>query len=81
MEEERYFKVSERDLKYFIDCRARLEALEAGGVDNWSGYCDSCEKYLHDMKLQYGMDLENYLFFCDIVEHEIKKFKEVDENE
>ena len=81
MEEEKYFKVSERDLKYFIDCRARLEALEAGGVDNWSGYCYSCEKYLHDMKLQYGMDLEDYLFFCDIVEHEIKKFKEVYKNE
>lgn len=31
---EKYYKISEDDLKYFIECRARLEALEAGGVDN-----------------------------------------------
>ncbi len=32
----KYYKVSEKDLKYLIESRARLEALESGGVDNWS---------------------------------------------
>ena len=73
----KYYKISEHDLKYFIECRARLEALESGGVDNWSWYCDSNADYLCDMKEEYNLDKEEDLDFSDIAEYEIKNFKEV----
>ncbi len=73
----KYYKIKEEDLKYFIECRARLEALEAGGVDNWSWYGDSYSDYLNDMKEVYGVVQEDDFDFYDIVEHEIKNFKEI----
>jgi hypothetical protein len=73
----KYYKVSEKDLQYFIECRAKLEALEAGGVDNWSWYGESFENYLEDMKDEYDMEINEDLDFLDIVHREIKKFKEI----
>lgn len=73
----KYYKIKEEDLKYFIECKARLEALEAGGVDNWSWYGDSYADYLSDMKNEYKLSQEEDFDFYDIVEHEIKNFKEV----
>lgn len=74
---EKYYKISESELKYFIECRARIEALEAGGVDSWSWYYDSNADYLYDMKDVYGLDEDDDLDFLDIVEYEIKYFEEV----
>lgn len=73
----KYYKIKEEDLKYFIECRARLEALEAGGVDNWSWYGESYSDYLNDMKNEYKLSQEEDFDFDDIVEHEIKNFKEI----
>lgn len=73
----KYYKIKEEDLKYFIECRARLEALEAGGVDNWSWYCDSYADYLADMKKEYNIPMEEDLDFKDIADREIKNFEEV----
>lgn len=73
----KYYKIKEEDLKYFIECRARFEALEAGGVDNWSWYCDSNADYLCDMKNIYGLNEDEDLDFLDIVKYEIKKFEEI----
>lgn len=73
----KYYKIKEEDLKYFIECRVRLEALEAGGVDNWSWYGESYSDYLTDMKEIYNMDKEDELDFEDIANEEIKNFEEV----
>jgi len=73
----KYYKVSETDLKYLIESRARLEALEAGGVDNWSWYCDANSDYLADMKEEYDIPMEEDLDFKDIADKEIKNFEEV----
>lgn len=73
----KYYKVDEDNLRYFIECRARLEALEAGGVDNWSWYGESYSDYLNDMKKMYKIEQEEDLDFDNIVEHEIKEFKEI----
>ena len=73
----KYYKINEEDLKYFIECRARLEALESGGVDNWSWYGESYSDYLTDMKEVYNMDKEDELDFEDIANKEIKNFQEV----
>lgn len=76
---EKYYKISEGDLKYFIRCRAKLEALEAGGVDNWSWYGDSIHDYLIDMAKEYKIDTEeDFIDFDDIANREIQSFKEVD---
>lgn len=73
----KYYKINEKDLKYFIECRARLEALESGGVDNWSWYDDANADYLCDMKEEYGLNENDDLDFYDIAKHEIKNFEEV----
>ena len=73
----KYYKIKEKDLKYFIECRARLEALEAGGVDNWSWYGESYSDYLTDMKDAYNMNKEDELDFKDIANKEIENFEEV----
>lgn len=73
----KYYKIKEEDLKYFIECRARLEALEAGGVDNWSWYGESYADYLEDMKKQYDIPMEDDLDFKDIANKEIQNFEEV----
>lgn len=73
----KYYKVSEKDLKYLIESRARLEALESGGVDNWSWYCDANSDYLADMKEEYDIPMEEDLDFKDIANREIKNFEEV----
>ena len=71
------YEINEDDLLYLIECRARLEALESGGVDNWSWYGDAYGDYLCDMKEQYGIDLEEDLDFYDVAMHEIQQYKEV----
>lgn len=73
----KYYKIKEEDLKYFIECRARLEALESSGVDNWYWYDDSYADYLEDMKEEYDIPMEEYLDFKDIADREIKNFEEV----
>ena len=73
----KYYKIKEEDLKYFIECRARLEALEAGGVDTWYWYDDSYADYLEDMREEYDIPIEEYLDFKDIADREIKNFEEV----
>ena len=73
----KYYKVSETDLKYFIESRAKFEALESGGVDNWSWYGESYSDYLADMKKQYNIPMEEDLDFKDIADREIKNFEEV----
>ena len=73
----KYYKISEKDLKYLIESRARLEALESGGVDNWSWYCDANSDYLADMKEEYDIPMEEDLDFKDIADKEIKNFEEV----
>ena len=75
----KYRKISETELKYLIRCRAELEALEAGGVDNWPWYSDSRTDYLED----YFSDRDpewfenNDLDFDLIVDEQIAKFEEV----
>lgn len=73
----KYYKISGKDLKYLIESRARLEALEAGGVDNWSWYSESYSDYLADMKEEYNIPIEEDLDFEDIANREIKNFEEV----
>ena len=47
---EKYYKVSEEELRELLDAYYRLVALERSGVDNWIYYSDS----LHDFIQRYN---------------------------
>lgn len=44
--------------------QAKLSLLEAGGVDNWQGYCDSLNNDYGEMDYTYE-EIQNQLF-CEI---------------
>ena len=71
---ERNFKVSESELRYLVRCRCQLEALEAGGVDNWTWYGESMHNYVRDY---FDDELPNEdPCIEDVVEDVMKKYKE-----
>ena len=47
---EKYYKVSEEELRDLLDAYYRLVALERSGVDNWTYYSDS----FHDFIQRYN---------------------------
>ena len=75
----RFFKISEQDLIYLIKCRAKLEALEAGGVDNWNYYDEAQDEYLEDYFSYCDPEFfnDNILTFDMLADEEINKFEEV----
>lgn len=68
--------VSEKHLREFIAAKAKLEALEAGGVDNWMWNSDAIEDYVNEY---FDYDEKEHTIE-DIIENELKNFKEVDSN-
>lgn len=76
---EKQYKVPEKILRELIASKAELEALEAGGVDNWGWYSESKSDYLED----YFSDCDpeffetNDISFDMIVDREIDRFEEV----
>ena len=79
-EKEKKYLISEKELKEMLYAVNSLQALEWGGVDNWSWYGESfsdyIEHYIEDNKL--NIDTTNTDFdIDDIVEIEIKQYKEV----
>ena len=67
---EKYYKVSETELKDLLYCYHKLMALECGGLDNWEWYGWSISDYLAN-----GEEVFNDL--DELVEKEIKEYKEV----
>ena len=50
---------------YYLKCdRAKLLLLEAGGVDNWQGYCDSLNNYYGDA--EGNIEEIRHQLFCEI---------------
>ena len=78
-EKQKYYKVSEKELKEFIMAAARLEALEAGGVDNWDWCYESKQDYLNDYFSVNEPDWfeDNIPSFDMIADIEINSFEEV----
>lgn len=73
--EEKVYKISRSRLKRLLMAEHELNALEAGGVDNWSWYSDSRNDYLQEYRDE--QDNED-LYFDDIAEQEIEEsFEEV----
>lgn len=76
---QKYYKISEDKLRELIIADAILQALEAGGVDNWSWYSESKQEYLEDYFSKRNLQWfkENDLNFYALAEIEIERFEEV----
>ena len=54
---ERYV-VEKNTLKELVTSHLKLRALECGGVDNWSWYCDSLNNFLKDYIKYNNIEVE-----------------------
>lgn len=74
--EEKPVTISENELRYLVRCRCELEALQSGGVDNWSWYSESIDNYVKDY-----FDLEENKpedpCLEDVVDSVMKRYEEV----
>ena len=71
--EEKSYIITESKLRYLLDCAHTLEALQSGGVDNWSWYSDSINDYCNE----YNENKQEDFCISDIVDKEIESYKEV----
>lgn len=55
-------KIEEAKLIELITRSEELKALENGGVDNWSYYCDSINEYRTEKASEYGLDENSNMY-------------------
>lgn len=67
--EEKYFAISESDLRFMLKNSFKCIALENGGVDNWSYYYDAICDYIAQDPI--ATDIE------DMVEHDMGTFHQI----
>ena len=70
----KFYKVEENKLLDLLTAAHTLNALERGGVDNWSWCGESCSDYLKRYNDRAGSEVE---YFEDIAELEIRHYEEV----
>lgn len=73
---EKMYIINESRLKYLIEQDAILQALEAGGVDNWCWYGESKCEYLEEYKKEEKIEESEDFDFESLAEREIKVYKE-----
>lgn len=76
MESEKYYYVSESTLRGLLKSEAKIDILNRDGVDNWGGYMMSARDYFEEAGLDYDSS-----DFEDLVNLEIQRFDEVEEDE
>ena len=80
----KYVKISENSLKRYIAAYYELEALECGGVDNWSWYGDNFDEmkrvFYKDItdKEATDEDIED-MSFTDLAELEINTMEVIED--
>lgn len=75
--EEKFYKISEKDLNYLLYCYYKLDALECGGADNWGYYDESIHEYVKEYKEENNIPKEEEFYLENIVDEEIKKYEEI----
>ena len=74
----KYYKVSEEDLVYLLESEARYNALERGGVDNWSYFWESNGEYLDSKKEEYEVyGDDKYFDFESLARLELDEYEEI----
>lgn len=59
-------KISAKELEELRDAKAKLAALEAGGVDNWDWYDESLKEYWAEKELKEEIRTLIDDLFCDL---------------
>lgn len=77
---ERYFKVSESELKDLLSGYNHWLALMSGGVDNWSWRGGSEASFLNEAMKNLGLNPEENedFWFEDLAESYLKDYQEVE---
>lgn len=74
----KYYKISEEDLLYLIESRARYDALEEGGIDTWANFREANDKYLRKQQDLYERYEDGYAFdFDTIAKLELDEYEEI----
>lgn len=74
----RYYKISDFDLIDLLEASYILEALIAGGVDNWEWYDYSYESFLNEIREETNFD---YVDFREVASDDMASFELIVENE
>ncbi len=72
MQKEYYHMVKEDTLIQLVTDSLELDALKAGGVDNWEWSGASCEDDLNICAEEFNLEREN-LTFRDVAKHIVEK--------
>lgn len=74
----KYYKISETDLIDLLEASYQLDALIAGGVDNWEWYSDSFHELLGMIRKEANCDYED---FREVAIDDVASFELIVENE
>lgn len=79
MNKERYFKISETQLKDLLESSLKLDQLYADGVDNWEWYGEGREQFIANC---LGCSIkeveENDYYWEDVVNKELESFEVIE---
>lgn len=77
----KHYVVPEERLKQLIICANSLEALQSGGVDNWTFYSDSLDEAYTQWAENIGVANANEMNLYElenlIAENDLKEYQEV----
>ena len=68
------YRISEDELRRIFHDALAYEALDYGGVDNWSQYGESFLDFIDIYKKDYQIPDEEEFYFNDVVNHAFKNF-------
>lgn len=75
-----YCLVPKDELEDLLYDSLRLQALDCGGVDNWSGYGRSIEDFIEAAKVDYNVPEDDYDFdISDMAEVDVEGYRTVEE--
>lgn len=76
----KYYEIREDDLKSLLYESYQMQALESGGVDNWSWYGESISEFCKEMKEEIpALQNQSEVYIEDIVDKTIKNYKVIRE--
>ena len=76
----KYCLVPKDELKELLYDSLTLQALECGGVDNWSGYEQSIEDFIEAAKVDYSVPEDDDDFdISDMADVDVEGYRTVEE--
>ena len=75
-----YCLVPKDELEDLLYDSLRLQALDCGGVDNWSGYGQSIEDFIEAVKVDYNVPEDDDDFdISDMADVDVEGYRTVEE--